>query len=245
MANVCSGAGPLALAQAWSPTLFSAGEPAADATFAGLVRHHLAHGAWVDVAPGWLSGSAEVFERLVGALAWSAHQVPMYGRLVDEPRLTSAWPGPDLDPVVGPLVEQIRRLLARRYRRRLPATWANLYRDGADSVAWHGDRILREQDHALVAVVSLGQARPFRLRPTGGGPSISFPAGDGHLLVMGGSCQRTWQHSVPKVRRAGPRLSLSFRAARPSDRHPAPANPPQSVAVNPIGHERPVPPRPQ
>jgi len=38
--------------------------------------------------------------------------------------------------------------------------------------------------------------------------------GDGDLLVMGGSCQRTWQHSVPKVRQAAPRIAIMFRPRR-------------------------------
>ena len=168
----------------------------------------------MDHVPGWVGGSAELFERLVGRLEWSARRVTMYGRQVDEPRLTSGWPGPQIDPVAGPVVEEIRALLSDRYGVALRSTWANLYRDGTDSVAWHGDRVLREQDHALVAIVSLGEPRPFRLRPTGGGASVGFELGVGDLLVMGGTCQRTWQHSVPKVRRAGPRLSLSFRAER-------------------------------
>ncbi len=212
MANVRSTESPV---DTWHPTLFGLGAPGADASFTSLARRPLARGAWVDHAPGWVQGSAELFERLVDGLDWSARQVTMYDRLVDEPRLTSGWPGRDVDPVAGPLVEHIRRLLSRRYRVALTSTWANLYRDGSDSVAWHGDRVLRDQPRSLVAIVSLGEPRPFRLRPTGGGASVGFDLGGGDLLVMGGSCQRTWQHAVPKVAHAGPRLSLSFRAERP------------------------------
>ncbi len=206
--------------ETWHPSLFGLGAPEADPSFDSLVRRPLAQGAWVDHAPGWVHGSTELFERLVARLGWSARQVRMYGRLVDEPRLTAGWPGPGIDPVAGPVVEQLRALLSGRYGVALRSTWANLYRDGADSVAWHGDRVLRDLDRSLVAIVSLGEPRPFRLRPTGGGASVGFDLGAGDLLVMGGSCQRTWQHSVPKVRRAGPRLSLSLRAERrgPDDR---------------------------
>jgi alkylated DNA repair dioxygenase AlkB len=203
----------------WSPSLFSLGPPEVDAGFTNLDRRHLDGGAWVDHAPEWLSGSERVFDTLVDALGWAARQVPMYGELVDEPRLTAGWPGPTIDPVVGPLVEEVRGLLSDRYHQSLRSTWANLYRDGRDSVAWHGDRVLREQRESLVAIVSLGARRPFRLRPRGGGSSIGFDLGQGDLLVMGGTCQRTWQHGVPKVRACGPRLSLSFRAAPP---RPAP-----------------------
>ncbi len=62
-----------------------------------------------------------------------------------------------------------------------------------------------------MAIVSIGERRPFRLRPKGGGPSIGYDLGRGDLLVMGGTCQRTWDHGVPKVARAGPRMSLTFR----------------------------------
>ena len=198
--------------EAWNPSLFGLGAPRADPSFASLLRRPLAQGAWVDHAPGWVDGSVELFERLVARLDWSARQVRMYGRLVAEPRLTSGWPGPEIDPVAGPAVEELRSLLSTRYGVALRSTWANLYRDGSDRVAWHGDRVLRDQDRSLVAIVSLGEPRPFRLRPADGGTSVGFDLGAGDLLVMGGTCQRTWRHSVPKLRRAGPRLSLSFRA---------------------------------
>ena len=107
------------------------------------------------------------------------------------------------------------RLIGARYGVQLTQVGVNLYRDGSDSVAWHGDRVARELPEAVVALVSLGALRPFRLRPTGGGPSHAFLPGPGDLLVMGGSCQRTWQHSVPKVRAAGPRISVQFRHAYP------------------------------
>jgi alkylated DNA repair dioxygenase AlkB len=195
----------------WSPTLFASSPVGLDPGFGRLERHPLADGAWVDHQPGWVEGAAELFERLVTALEWSGRQVPMYGSLLDQPRLTAAWPGPDVDPVAGPLVERVRVVLSDHYGVDLHGPGANLYRDGRDSVAWHGDRVARERHQSVVAIVSLGEARPFRLRPVGGGPSRSFDLGHGDLVVMGGTAQRTWQHAVPKVHRAGPRLSLTFR----------------------------------
>jgi alkylated DNA repair dioxygenase AlkB len=101
--------------------------------------------------------------------------------------------------------------LGRRYGVPLPSTSANLYRDGNDSVAWHGDRIGRARADAIVAIVSLGATRTMLLRPDGGGPSLSFPLRSGDLLVQGGTCQRTFQHCVPKRAHAGPRISVMFR----------------------------------
>ncbi|MDQ2797291.1 MAG: alpha-ketoglutarate-dependent dioxygenase AlkB, partial [Actinomycetota bacterium] len=88
-----------------------------------------------------------------------------------------------------------------------------LYRDGRDSVAWHGDRIGRGSTHdTMVAIIILGAPRALALRPAGGGTSRRYELGHGDLVVMGGSCQRTWEHAVPKTARTvGPRISVQFR----------------------------------
>src|SRR5262249_10775371 len=90
----------------------------------------------------------------------------------------------------------------------------NFYRDGADSVAWHADRELRELDDTRVVILTLGARRPFLIRPKGGGTSRNLAPGTGDLLVMGGACQMGWEHSVPKTRSAGPRISCSWRWRR-------------------------------
>jgi alkylated DNA repair dioxygenase AlkB len=64
----------------------------------------------------------------------------------------------------------------------------------------------------MVAIVSLGSARPLLLRPRAGGGTLRYSLGHGDLIVMGGSCQRTWEHAVPKsTRTTGPRISVQFR----------------------------------
>ena len=75
----------------------------------------------------------------------------------------------------------------------------------------------------MVAIVSLGSPRYFLLRPRGGGAIIKHRLGHGDLIVMGGSCQRTWEHAVPKTNKPG----------RPSDQHPVPA-PGRALAPEPI-----------
>ncbi|MBA3454502.1 MAG: alpha-ketoglutarate-dependent dioxygenase AlkB [Deltaproteobacteria bacterium] len=103
------------------------------------------------------------------------------------------------------------------YGEELTRTTAALYRDGKDSVAWHGDTTARDMDQAIVATISLGQPRRFMLKPAEGGSSIALPAGRGDLIVMGGTCQRTWRHSIPKVASAGPRIAVMFRPAWSKD----------------------------
>jgi alkylated DNA repair dioxygenase AlkB len=133
------------------------------------------------------------------------------------PRLVAFYQ--ESDPLPDPLLSEARRALSRHYERRdlgpLSTTGLCLYRDGADSVAWHGDTLgRRSRMDTLVAIVSLGERRRFLLRPTSGGPSLRYDLGGGDLLVMGGSCQRTWQHAVPKRAHAGgPRISVQFRSA--------------------------------
>jgi alkylated DNA repair dioxygenase AlkB len=186
--------------------LFSATEPRFDETFAGIRRLDLAEGAWLEHAPGWVAGDGALFDVLERTVRWRSERRPMYDRVVDVPRLVA---GPEDGE--HPLLEEMRRALSARYGEDFVRVSFALYRDGSDSVAWHGDTVARDLPEALVATVSLGTPRRFLMRPAAGGRSIALPLGGGDLLVMGGTAQRTWRHSVPKVARAGPRIAVMFR----------------------------------
>lgn len=192
--------------------------PDADPQIAPLTgattRRELAHGAWVDLRPGWLTGATPLFERLAADVPWRAERVRMYQSTLAVPRLTAAYPADVAlpDPVLDRLRDQLNAHYALGADEGFVSAGLCLYRDGRDSVAWHGDRIGRgAYRDTLVAIVSLGAPRVLALRPRGGGPSLRFTLGSGDLLVMGGSCQRTWDHAVPKARGAGPRMSIQFR----------------------------------
>ncbi len=178
-------------------------------------RHVLTRGAWVDVRPGWVSGSDALFERLVREVPWQAERRTMWDNVVDVPRLLRFYG--EHEPLPDPLLVEARTRLSEHYREELGEPFRSagmcFYRDGRDSVAWHGDTIGRSStEDTMVAILSLGEARRLSLRPRGGGDSLSFPVGHGDLLVMGGSCQRTWEHAVLKTARpAGPRVSVQFR----------------------------------
>jgi alkylated DNA repair dioxygenase AlkB len=190
---------------------------AEEATLGPLVvtRHQLGRGAWVDHLPGWVQGSDEVLEVLLGDIGWRADRRQMYEREVTVPRLLR-WYGGD-ETLPHPLLTQARATLTRHYRPELGEPFVSagmcLYRDGRDSVAWHGDRLGRGRSaDTMVAIVSFGSPRPLLLRPVGGGESLRFPLGHGDLVVMGGSCQRTWEHCIPKTTKpVGPRVSVQFR----------------------------------
>ena len=186
-------------------------DPAPAVTDTPVTRRRLDRGAWIDHAPYWLAGADALFRTLVDELEWRQGKRWMYEREVDDPRLTTSLDAEGM--ARHPVFDEITAFLADRYGGEFPSCWLNLYRDGRDSVAWHGDRIARDKLTALVAIVSVGERRPFRLRPKGGGPSVGFQLGRGDLLVMGGTCQRTWEHTVPKCSSAGPRVSVMFREA--------------------------------
>jgi alkylated DNA repair dioxygenase AlkB len=182
-------------------------------------RVPLSRGAWVDVQRGWLTGSAPLFTRLAEAVPWRAERRRMYDRTVDVPRLLCFYNENAALP--DPVLDACREALNGYYAAELgePFVTAGLcfYRDERDSVAWHGDTIGRgSTQDTMVAIVSLGEARPLLLRPRGGAGqdagSRRYNLGHGDLIVMGGSCQRTWEHAVPKsARPAGPRISVQFR----------------------------------
>jgi alkylated DNA repair dioxygenase AlkB len=180
-----------------------------------LQRTELTAGAWIDLLPGWLRGADELFDRLAETVPWRAERRRMYERVVDVPRLLCFYGADEQFP--DPLLVQAKDALDAHYAAELGEPFVTaglcLYRDGRDSVAWHGDTIGRGSNQdTMVAILSLGTPRPLLLRPLGGGPTLRHDVGHGDLLIMGGSCQRTWQHAIPKsARPTGPRISVQFR----------------------------------
>ncbi len=178
-------------------------------------RTELTNGAWVDVRPGWVSGADPLFLRLRADVPWRAERREMYDRMVDVPRLLCFYD--ETDELPDPALADARHALSAHYAGELgePFTTAGLcyYRDGRDSVAWHGDRLGRGRlENTMVAIVSLGEHRRLSMRPRDGGSPTSFTLGHGDLVVMGGTCQRTWEHAVLKTARpVGPRISVQFR----------------------------------
>jgi alkylated DNA repair dioxygenase AlkB len=181
----------------------------------GVERTILGDGAWLDVGRGWLGSADVIFERLRTTVAWRDERRVMYDRTVAVPRLLAFFD--EGEPLPDPALAVARHRLDQHYAAELGEPFRTaglcLYRDGRDSVAWHGDRIGRGASvDTLVAIISLGAPRGLLLRPRRGGRSHRYDVGHGDLLVMGGSCQRTWEHAVPKTSRPiGPRISVQFR----------------------------------
>ena len=182
---------------------------AVDETFAMSYRIHLDQTSWIDHVPGWLSGGAALMEMLIQTAAWEQRTRWMYTRVVDEPRLTAEYPV--ISDAPQPVLRYLADVLSARYEQRYHRLWMNHYRDHNDGTGWHADRPADKQRESVIPVLSLGASRRFLIRPVAGGASTIVAARDGDLVVMGGRCQRDYQHSVPKVARfTGPRVSLNF-----------------------------------
>ena len=190
-------------------SLFDAGEPRFAQPLARRVRIPLDRGAWLDHLPSWMQGSDALLDALWSTTRWRSERRQMYERVVDVPRLMATLPD---DGPGHPVLREAARALSAHYGRPLFAISLAAYRDGRDSVAFHGDRLGAGRADAIVAIVSLGFPRRFLLRRKGGGSSRAFNPGGGDLLVMGGTCQLTWEHAVPKMAHAGLRISVQFRS---------------------------------
>lgn len=195
-------------------TLFAQATDAPALPALAPTRRQLGAGAWVDVQRDWLATPDSVFDALVGDVPWRTEQREMYDRVVEVPRLVHTFHAADTLP--HPMLDLARAALSTHYLPELGEPFVTAgccyYRSGQDSVAWHGDTIGRGRcEDTMVAIVSVGDPRRLLLRPRGGGESVGITMGHGDLVVMGGSCQRTWEHAVPKVTHAGPRISVQFR----------------------------------
>lgn len=200
---------------AWQESLFGAAErPVERLSFAALRRDALDERSWVDVVPGWVPDHGELFAWLLAHAPWRQRTRTMWDKDVLEPRLVAVWEtGAALPPQVAELVGP----LDERYGVAFDSCLVNLYRDGSDAVAWHGDTVRKRLRDPLVATVSLGARRSFLLKPAAGGPvARRYRPGEGDLVVMGGACQHEWLHTVPREASAsGARMSITLRHSRP------------------------------
>lgn len=198
-------------------SLFEVLPPRPDLSFEGRVRLDLDPASWVESVPGWMHRHAALFDELRATGRFAQRTRRMAGRAVREPRMVAAWQADDL-AVLPPRLEQLRARLSAEYDVTFDSVLVNLYRDGDDAVAWHGDTVRHRLRDPLVATVSLGARRRFLLRPRGGGGvRARYSPGEGDLLVMGGACQHDWEHTVPRERTAGtvgPRMSVTLRHSR-------------------------------
>ena len=188
-------------------------------------RVQLDEHSWVDVARGWLEGADELFDALLNGVAWQPSKVFRYEKYVDERRLGSFWSRGR--PLPHPALAPIHKAIQRDYNATFNGFGMIQYRNAGDGQAFHRDTDMRWLDDTIIAVLTLGAKRPWLLRPrtarlttgaleSGKGATHDLAPGNGDLIVMGGACQRDWEHSVPYLNKlgVGVRISLQWRYAR-------------------------------
>lgn len=185
---------------------------AIDTSFATAKRIPIDACSWVEVVPGWMSGSGSLFASLAERVPWRQHDRRLFDQTFREPRLTAEYR--NLRNVREKAVLEAAHALSRRYGVVYDNLWLNLYRDGQDSTGWHRDRFSCRLPECIVPVLTLGATRRFLLKPRAGGTSIAFKPGSGDLVVMGGRSQEDWLHCVPKDPGiAEPRISINFQSS--------------------------------
>lgn len=180
-------------------------------------------GATLRFAPAAFEAGDALLQALCAQIAWERHHLRLFGREIPSPRL-SCWVG-DADAVYTysrvryeprpwtPLLAELRRGLVDIASADFNSVLCNLYRDGQDSMGWHSDAEAELGPQPLIASLSLGATRCFRLRHKHDAAlklELDLPAGS--LLLMSGTTQREYRHDLPKAARVTqPRLNLTFR----------------------------------
>jgi len=188
-----------------------------------MQTHHLTDGGILVEFSRFLGESvaAGYFSALLEECRWQ--QMPgIFGH--PQPRLTAAYGDPGLvyrysraehaavpwSALLEEIREQVEAVAQQFQAERFNYLLLNRYRSGSDSMGWHADD---EPDMGpIIASLSLGATRKFRIRHTSSRETRAFSLASGSLLIMAGSMQQFWQHAVPKTKRAvGERINLTFR----------------------------------
>lgn len=178
--------------------------------------------------PAFLSpeAAAALLVELTDTIPWRHEPIKLFGKEVLQPRLTSwhgdpaaryTYSGLTLDPQPWtPALQQLRQHVEAVAQTPFNSVLLNLYRNGQDSMGWHADNEPELGPTPIIASVSLGATRRFRLRPRDpqriSHAPVSLELPGGSLLLMRGTTQQHWLHAIPKTARpTAPRLNLTFR----------------------------------
>jgi alkylated DNA repair dioxygenase AlkB len=169
-----------------------------------------------------LQRSDALFAQLKTDIVWQEEELLMYGKLCKVPRLM-AWYGDPranyqysgVDHVPLPWTAQllaVRDKVAQYCSSDFNSVLLNLYRNGQDSMGCHCDDEQELGNNPVIASLSLGDARVFKLHHKTRKITLDVVLEHGDLLVMAGTLQRYWQHAVPKTRQhKTARINLTFR----------------------------------
>jgi len=164
-----------------------------------------------------------LIKKLIEEVPWKQQSIQMYGKEVVTPRLT-AWYGDNnktyqfsgtkFDPLPWTReLDDLRLKIEAATDLTFNSVLLNYYRNGNDSVAWHGDNEKELGKNPHIASLSLGQPRKFEFRhKTDHAKKYALQLENGSLLIMKGDLQHHWEHRIPKSKHEnGPRINLTFR----------------------------------
>ena len=163
-----------------------------------------------------------LFSKLLTHLHWQEEDIFIFSKWVKVPRLMCwhgdpnayyQYSGVSHQPLPWTLeLQSIREKVEQYCQCTFNSVLANLYRDGRDSMGCHADDERELGINPTIASLSLGEERLFKMHHKKSKQSLSINLQHGDLLIMGGTCQRYWMHSVPKTKvHKTPRINLTFR----------------------------------
>ena len=154
---------------------------------------------------------------------WKEADLTVYDKTHIIPRMISWYedktnPGADQNgPDWTPELLTIKKRVEAETNFTFNSVLLNLYRNGKDGVGWHSDRTENFGQNQIIASVSFGETRPFRLRHKTRKdlPMLEIPLTHGTLLFMAGTTQTHWEHHIPKTAKdILPRINLTFRQVK-------------------------------
>lgn len=163
----------------------------------------------------------KLLSQCLAGIAWQQSQIAIFGKRVAIPRL-NAWFGEHPYTYSGttfsarpltPELDKLKTSIEQEFGIKLNSVLANLYRNGNDGMGWHSDNEKMLGECPQIVSVSLGESRRFLIRNKNNkSQKTEIELSDGSLLIMLGSCQRNWEHCIPKTRKnKGARVNLTFR----------------------------------
>lgn len=166
--------------------------------------------------------SKELFDKLTLCDHWKQETIFIAGRDIPIPRLT-AWYGDEgrgysysgikLEPLPWKSdMLIIKEIVEEKSAMTFNSALLNMYRTGSDSVAWHADDEPELGEDPIIASLTFGATRTFKLKEVATGDVVDIPLENDMLLLMGSGVQKNWIHSIPKTKRSvGPRINITFR----------------------------------
>lgn len=164
------------------------------------------------------------FKYLLSAIKWKQENIVLFGKRMQQPRLTAwhadygknykysglQWQPEPWNSLLLEIKDKVELVSGVKFN----SVLLNLYRNGNDSMGWHSDDEPELGRNPAIASLSLGGTRNFQLkhRIRTSVPNQTVPLAHGNLLIMKGPTQHCWKHQIPKTKKVvEPRINLTFR----------------------------------